>query len=201
MIKLRHVLKNWWLKFFQKTAQTPELEGVSVVLKAPCLVDYSEWSLVRAKNQDFLESFEPQWAEECLTRSFFERRLERQDSEYQVGRGYYFLIHHKESSDIIGGINLNNIQMGAARHATLGYWIDQDYQGQGYMREALALVINHAFKTLKLKRLNAACLPDNMRSIKLLKSSGFEEEGFAKSYLQINGQWQNHVLFGLLSSS
>lgn len=189
----------WPLKSIKNTSLKPELMGLKVILKAPCLKDYEEWALVRTKNQQHLKPFEPKWASDCLSRDFFARRLERQDTEHKAGRGCYFLIHHKKSGDIIGGINLNNIQMGAARHADLGYWIDEAYQGKGYMKESVSLVIEYAFNNLKLKRLNAACLPDNTRSINLVKSLGFEEEGFAKQYLQINGQWQDHVLFGLLS--
>ena len=194
MIKFK---QGWPLKKPQSTLLKPVLEGFRVCLKAPCSDDYKEWSLVRAKNQNFLEPFEPQWAEDCLTRDFFDRRLIRQAEEQAAGRGCYFLIHHKRDDHIIGGINLNNIQLGAAQQASLGYWLDQDCQGQGYMREAATLVIEYAFHVLKLKRLNAACLPDNARSIALLKSLNFEEEGFAKKYLQINGVWQDHVLFGL----
>lgn len=175
----------------------PVLTGFRIVLKPPCEADFDEWSLVRRKNQNHLKPFEPKWPKNCLGHDFFTRRLNRQDVEYKAGRGLYFLIHDKKTNHIIGGLNLNNIQMGAARHATLGYWIDQDYQGQGLMKEAITLLIGYAFKTLKLKRLNAACLPQNKRSINLLKSLDFEEEGFAKKYLQINGVWQDHVLFGL----
>ena len=153
------------------------------------------WRQVRAKNQNFLTPYEPQWAADSLTKDFFMRRLKRQQKEWQSGRGCFFLIHHRDSKKIIGGINLNDIRLGAARHASLGYWLDETHQGQGYMTEAGLLVIDYAFHVLKLRRLNAACLPDNESSVKLLTRLGFEEEGFAKAYLQINGAWQDHRLF------
>ena len=89
--------------------------------------------------------------------------------------------------------------MGALRHGNLGYWLDEDLQNKGYMFEAANLVLNYAFDDLNLKRINAACLPHNVRSIKLLKKLGFEEEGYARKYFQINGVWQDHRLFGLCS--
>jgi ribosomal-protein-alanine N-acetyltransferase len=199
MVNFNRVLK---LKPKQKTftAQTlsPALESARLCLKTPCLEDFTEWSLVRGKNQNHLTPFEPEWPEDCLTRDFFIRRLERQEEERNAGRGAYFLVHHSNDNAIIGGININNITFGAARHGTLGYWIDKNYEGQGYMREALQVIIDYAFQTLMLRRLNAASLPDNNRSIKLLLSLGFEEEGYAKKYLQINGVWQDHKLFGLV---
>lgn len=177
----------------------PRLQGQRISLKPPSIEDFDLWKEVREKNRFFLKPYEPEWSKDSLTQDFFLRRLDRQNTERKEGRGAYFLIHRDHK--IIGGINLNNIQMGAARHASLGYWLDQDYQGQGYMNEAAHVVIDYAFNVLKLKRLNAACLPDNERSINMLLKLGFEEEGYAKNYLQINGQWQDHRLFGLINKN
>lgn len=189
---------GWRPKTKDQSPLKPVLTGFRVTLKAPCEADFDEWASVRHKNQYHLKPFEPEWPKNCLSRDFFMRRLERQDVEQKAGRGLYFLIHDKKIGHIIGGLNLNNIQMGAARQAFLGYWIDEDHQGQGLMKEAITLLIDYAFNKLQLKRLNAACLPHNDRSINLLKSLDFEEEGYAKKYLQINGAWQDHVLFGLI---
>ena len=192
---------DWPRKSLYHNVLSPVLTGDRVVLKPPALADYNAWSDIRAQNKYFLTPYEPQWSDDALTREFFIRRLKRQDQERDAGRGAYFLLHDKTTHQIIGGLNLNNIQMGAARHATLGYWLGEEYQGQGYMSETINLMIDFAFNTLKLKRLNAACLTDNTRSIHMLMRLGFEEEGLAKAYLQINGRWQDHRLFGLCASS
>jgi ribosomal-protein-alanine N-acetyltransferase len=172
-----------------------------LIIQAPVLSDYEDWQAVRASNQDFLKPFEPEWPQDCLTQDFFDRRLKRQHKDREQGRGAYFFLKTKETSKIIGGLNLNNIHMGAACHASLGYWLDKNQQGRGYMREAIQKITEYSFDTLGLKRLNAACLPDNDRSIKMLLKLGFEEEGYAKKYLQINGHWQDHRLFGLCNQS
>jgi ribosomal-protein-alanine N-acetyltransferase len=176
------------------------LKGKRVLLIPPRLDDYAQWKKVRAANRDFLTPYEPRWASDSLSKNFFLRRLKRQTEEVAHSRGAFFYIHHQQSGKIIGGININDIRMGAQRCGTLGYWLDQGHQGQGYMREAAGLVIGHAFYTLKLRRLNAACLKGNESSVKLLAALGFEEEGYAKKYLQINGKWQDHRLFGLCSN-
>lgn len=202
MMKLKRGWQpNFTDSFSLKLASTLELEGSKVVLRIPCLEDYFAWSSIRAQNQDFLMSYEPKWPEQCLSEDSFVQRLKRQQVERKSGRGEYFLIHDIKDNKIIGGLNLNNIQFGAARHASIGYWLGEEYQGQGYMYEAINLVMDYAFDILKLRRINAACLPDNYRSIKLLESLNFEEEGFAKEYLQINGRWQDHRLFGFLGAS
>jgi ribosomal-protein-alanine N-acetyltransferase len=161
--------------------------------------DYQSWCDVRARNKEFLTPYEPQWADDALSKNFYKRRLIRQNQEMLAGRGLFFLIFCKKTKTAIGGFNLNNIQYGAARSASLGYWLDEAMQGQGYIFEAAQLAVNYAFDTLKLHRLNAACLPHNHRSANLLLKLGFEEEGFAKRYLQINGDWQDHRLFGCIN--
>lgn len=173
------------------------LKGKRVLLIPPRLEDYAQWKTVRAANREFLMPYEPRWAPDSLSKNFFLRRLKRQAEEVAHSRGAFFYIHDEQSGHIIGGININDIRLGAQRCGTLGYWLGQDHQGQGYMREAARLLIDHAFNTLKLRRLHAACLIDNDRSVNLLISLGFEEEGYAKKYLQINGRWQDHRLFGL----
>ena len=188
----------WPQKSLEK-AKLPdiELKGFRVVLRPVRLSDYPDWYEVRSRNEARLRKYEPKWADDALTCDFFERRIERQIREWTAGRAYCFVIIDKESGKLIGGMNLNNICRGAVMAASLGYWIDQKYEGLGYMAEAGRLIKGFAFKKLELRRINAACLPENTRSQNLLLNLGFEKEGFAKSYLQINGRWQDHVLFGL----
>ena len=177
------------------------LESGRVYLCPPTADDWKEWLEVRQKNQEYLAVYEPSWSARYAEQDYYLNRLEKQKIEWEAGRGAYFLIHHAKNHNIIGGVNLNNISMGAARYASLGYWLDHDYEGQGYMRESIASVIDYAFNTLELRRLNAACLIENNRSARLLQSLGFAEEGLAKKYLQINGAWQDHRLFGLINEN
>lgn len=173
------------------------LPGFRVLLRAPVMSDYPQWLVVRSANRKHLEPFEPTWDEHCLTEDFFERRLRRVYRNWREDTGRSFLILSKADNRLIGGVNINNICRGAAQFASLGYWLDKDHEAQGYMAESLRLVIAHSFEALKLQRLNASCLPENERSKKLILRCGFTEEGFAKKYLQINGRWQDHVLYGL----
>jgi ribosomal-protein-alanine N-acetyltransferase len=168
-----------------------------VYLRRPERRDAAAWLRVRRLNKDFLREYEPRWGEEAVTRNFFERKLQRQLRNWKEDTGYSFLVFKKDNA-LIGGMNINHICRGAAQYASLGYWIDEAHEGKGYMGEALALTIQFCFDSLYLNRINAACLPGNTRSKNLLRRAGFEEEGFAKRYMQINGTWQDHVLFGLV---
>ncbi len=178
---------------------TPNLVGARVVLSAPSIVDYGDWAEIRQKNKAFLMPYEPQWHPKTLNKSAYKLRLIKQKTLVADKQGAFFFI--RKDNKIIGGLNINNIHYGVLCAGSLGYWLGEGYQGQGYMNESLQLVIDYAFNTLGLKRLNAACLPDNERSAKLLLKAGFDEEGFAKNYLQINGRWQDHRLFGLVNTT
>ena len=87
-----------------------------------------------------------------------------------------------------------------AQAATIGYWVGVNYAGQGYMSRALRAAVAYSFQTLRLHRVEAACLPTNAASIRVLESAGFRREGLARSYLRINGRWQDHLLFAVLEN-
>ena len=101
---------------------------------------------------------------------------------------------------MLGAITLDNIRRGPAQSGTIGYWIGKPFIRQGFMREAIGALVHHAFSTLDLSRIEAACLPENAASRGVLERSGFKYEGVAQSYLQINGRWRNHVLYANLRS-
>ena len=174
-----------------------QLKGDKALVRTARITDYPAWLEVRKHNEQRLRFYEPAWMKDALSEDYFIRRLKRQAQDWHDDRAYCFAVFTTTGHRMIGGMNLNHIQRGAAQHASLGYWIDERFEGQGYMREAGRLVIEYAFDVLKLQRINAATLPENDRSKKLLLALGFEEEGFAKAYLQINGHRQDHVLFGL----
>lgn len=180
-------------------AGLPELvlAGPRVFLSPPQTRDWTDWADVRGRNRAFLQPFEPLWADGNLTRPFFVRRIARQAADWTSDRNYAFLLRETATRTLIGGVNLNHVCRGAAQYASLGYWLDQGHQGHGYMTEGLRLAIDFAFSTLRLHRLNAAVLPHNTRSKNVLTKLGFSEEGRARAYLQINGVWEDHVLYGL----
>jgi ribosomal-protein-alanine N-acetyltransferase len=164
-------------------------------LRPAVISDFAAWKEIREKNRAYLQPFEPAWPEAVLEESFFRRRVERLTADFEHDRTYAFLIFC--DSNLIGGININNVTRAAAQFASLGYWLDEASQGQGYMTEAAQAVCGFAFSRLRLMRLNAATLPHNRKSRMMLERVGFREEGYAPEYLQIDGRWQDHVLYGL----
>jgi ribosomal-protein-alanine N-acetyltransferase len=173
-----------------------KLTSERVYLRPALVSDYPQWAKVRGRNRDYLMPFEPAWPEDSLDQDFFRRRVVRLDHDWLTDRTYAFLIFDLVGG-LIGGININNVVRGAAQQATLGYWLDEAKQGQGYMTEAGLVVLDYAFRPLQLARMNAATLVHNDKSKAMLKRLGFVEEGFARAYIQINGLRQDHILFGL----
>lgn len=173
------------------------LQGERIVLQPPLLRDWPEWEAVRRRNAEHLKPFEPSWPDDCLTRDFFKRRLKRQLWDWENNAARYFLIRLASDNTLIGGININHLNLGAARHGSLGYWLDEAYQGQGFMTQSVRCVIHHMFHDMHLHRAQAACIPENEKSMRVLRRVGMIEEGFAKDYIQINGLWRDHHLFAL----
>lgn len=97
-----------------------------------------------------------------------------------------------QDGDLVGVFNLSQIFMSNFKSAYLGFYVSADHQGQGYMSEGLALVLRHAFRTLKLHRIEANIQPGNRTSLALVERRGFREEGFSPRYLKVGGRWRDH---------
>ncbi|MDR3476018.1 MAG: GNAT family protein [Devosia sp.] len=179
--------------------ETPVLHGTRVLLRGPRPRDYVPWRNLRRDSRDFLKPFEPRWSELDLTRRVFMARLNRGRREAAQGTDFNFLVFDTQGRRevLVGGLTLSNIRRRAAQHVNLGYWMGRQYAGNGLMTEAVGLIIPFALNTLGLHRIHAAFLPDNAASRRVLEKNGFREEGYAENYLQIDGRWADHVLFGL----
>jgi len=128
----------------------------------------------------------------------FRRRIKRYQREIRNGTGYPFFIFSPDGDTLLGGLTLAQVQRGVTQSAVLGYWMGAPYAGKGLMTAAVRAVITFAFDSLHLNRVEAACLPNNTASIRLLEKVGFAREGYARRYLCIDGRWQDHLLFGLV---
>ncbi len=170
-------------------------------LRPPTERDWRSYAELRAASRRFLEPWEPTWAPDALTRDAFLRRLRRYAGDRRNDTGYSFFIFDNQAQRLVGGINLANVRRGVAQAATLGYWTGASYARQGYMTAALQCVLAFGFSQLALHRMEAACLPGNEPSQRLLKRAGFEQEGYAPKYLKIRGDWHDHLLFGLLAET
>ncbi len=185
------------LPFFRR--DPPALKGERVTLRLPRTGDYRDWAKLRGESRGFLEPWEPTWAPDELERSAWRYRLGRYRRDFIRGKALAFFIFETKTGNLLGGVTLGNIRHGVSRSGHIGYWIGEKYAGQGYMVDALRLLAGHAFDTMRLHRIEAACIPGNTRSVRVLEKAGFTREGLLRSYLKINGVWQDHYLYALIA--
>lgn len=174
------------------------LHGERVLLRPPERADFEAWSALRAESRRFLTPWEPSWTADALSRGAFRRRLGRYAADWRGDQGYSFFVLRRDDGTLMGGIGVSNVRRGVAETGSLGYWMGERHARRGFMSEALRLMLAFAFERLRLHRIEAACLPHNAASRRLLMKCGFREEGYARKYLCIDGKWQDHVLFALL---
>src|SRR5438309_2665903 len=160
-----------------------------VELRAPQMSDYAEWAGLREASRDFLTPWEPTWPPDDLTRGSYRRRIKRYSEDQRSDLAYPFFVFRKHDNVLVGGLTLANIRRGCAQTGNLGYWTGAPHARQGYMSAAVGCLLPFAFQTLRLHRIEAACIPANAASIRLLEKSGFRREGFAREYLCIDGVW------------
>jgi ribosomal-protein-alanine N-acetyltransferase len=179
--------------------QQPVIRGENVYLRYPRVPDFFAWSRLRSESREFLVPWEPSWATDELSKGAFRRRLKKYQRETRLDSAYAFFVFRTEDNALLGGCTLSNVRRGVTQCCALGYWVGERFARQGYMFDAVRALVPFIFKTLGLHRIEAACLPSNDPSKSLLGKVGFREEGLARRYLQINGEWQDHVLFALLA--
>jgi ribosomal-protein-alanine N-acetyltransferase len=184
------------LPFFRR--ETPELKGARVTLRLPEPSDFHEWSALRQASRGFLEPWEPRWSPDEFERHAWRQRIQRYREDFARGHAIAFFIVENSSRKLAGGITVGNIRRGVAQSAQIGYWVGERFAGKGFMVDAVRLVVPYAFNVLRLHRIEAACIPGNTRSIRVLEKAGFTREGLLRSYLKINGSWQDHYLFSLV---
>ncbi len=153
---------------------------------------------MRLASADFLAPWEPRRGANYLSRGAFKHRVTSSKIAVRKRTSVGFMVIRAQDAQIVGGITLDNIQGGVAQFCTVGYWMGAKFTRQGYMQEALNACVRYGFEDLDISRIQAGCLPQNIPSRALLEKSGFVCEGVAKKYLQIAGQWRDHVLYATL---
>jgi ribosomal-protein-alanine N-acetyltransferase len=176
----------------------PLLRGDGIYLRPAVSGDFAAWVRLRSESREFLTPWEPLWPDDDLTRAAFRRRLRRQSDEMARDEAFSFLIFDAGADTLLGGLTLGGIRRGVAQSGTLGYWMGAPHAGKGRMTRAVASAVRFGFATLRLHRIEAACLPENTASQTLLERNGFQREGLARGYLRINGAWRDHLLYAMV---
>lgn len=186
-------------RFLSRQSDTVALESETHLLRLPRFADYRQWYPLRSESRRFLEPWEPTWRNDELTESSFRARVVRNEQEFASGQALPLFLFLKAEQQLLGGLTIGYIRRGASQCCMVGYWMGERHAGCGHMLSALKLAIPYIFGELQLHRIEAACIPDNERSIRLLEKAGFQREGYLREYLKINGEWRDHVMYSLLA--
>jgi len=175
------------------------LFGRRVVLRPITVADFPGWREVRRRNADWLTKWEAQRVQGqpdvVEDRDAFAVRCSARQRERQLGTGYGFGIF--VDGDLAGEINLSAVQRGPFQSAYVGYWIDEKHAGNGYMPEALVVLAQFAFDDLHLHRIQISIIPRNSASRRVVEKLGIRDEGIAARYLEINGEWEDHIRYAI----
>lgn len=175
------------------------LYGNDISLKILTPEDANDMLQYYIKNKNHLKPFEPNREESFYTFEAQRQMLMENYKQFLNGDGANFGIY--KGNVFVGKIQVSSIIYGVFKSAIVGYSIDENYQGKGYMKQALSLVEDYAFNEMELHRIEASTLIDNIKSQSVLIGCGFEKLGVNKEYLFINGKWRDHITFYKIKKS
>jgi [ribosomal protein S5]-alanine N-acetyltransferase len=178
--------------------RVPErLDGDQVAIRAFSLRDVDELVDLRRRNRVFNAPIEPRRSDGFFTASGQRAEVVRDRDEWSADRMYAFAIVERETERIRGRVGLANIVRGAWDNTTLGYFVDEEVNGRGFATEAVSLALAFAFGPARLHRVQAAVMPHNKRSARVLAKNGLRHEGFSPRYLRLAGGWRDHDLYAI----
>ena len=189
------------LSFLRGRDAVAPLSSDRLLLREMTLRDQLAWIDLRNANAMWLKPWDPTNPLGAPEPMSFRQMLAAKRAAAHAGTGYSWVMTlpqlHSKNPPIIGQVSVSGIQYGAARTASIGYWIDSSHAGFGLMPEACALVIDHCFQTLALHRLEINIRPENAASLRVVQKLGFRDEGLRKGFLHIDGAWRDHRTFAL----
>lgn len=173
----------------------PTARTASVDVRAPVAADAQAFVAAARASRRLHGS----WVHAPDTRAQFRSYLARYGAGSVDATHLGLLAVRRADGALVGVFNLSNIVRGPFRSAYLGYYAFAPLAGRGYMTEAFAHALDHAFGALRLHRVEANVQPTNRRSNALVRRVGFVREGYSRRYLKIGGRWCDHVRYALLA--
>ncbi|MFZ4584232.1 MAG: GNAT family N-acetyltransferase [Acidimicrobiia bacterium] len=177
------------------------LTGPRIALRPLRAGDWEAWREIRLRNHDWLERWEPRpepgAPDAAADREAFRARCGAMERQRHFDTAYSFGVFLRSGGRLIGEVSLGSVQRGAFQSAYLGYWIDEEYAGQGYIPESVVVLLRHGFEDLRLHRIQASIVPHNAPSRRVAEKLGLRDEGVAVGYLQIQGEWLDHIRYAI----
>jgi len=172
------------------------LQYGAVTLRPLRYRDARAWRAVRRRNAAWLQPWDATVPPGGTERpASFRSLVTRMQRNARQGHGMAFAI--EVDGRFAGQVTVNNIVRGSAQFASVGYWLDRDVAGRGVMPTAVALVIDHCFRSAGLHRIEIAIRPENSNSLRVVEKLGLAEYGYAPRFLHIDGHWRDHRLYAV----
>ncbi|HJP66380.1 MAG TPA: GNAT family protein [Actinomycetota bacterium] len=179
------------------SGRSPERKTPGVQIRETAEEDAEAFHRLLVANREYLRPFEPVRPDWFFTLSGIHGELERATADRKADALYAFGIWEVSTDALVGRIALANLVRGAWQNATLGYFVGRNWARRGYATEAVRQILDFAFDSARLHRVQAAVMPRNRPSIRVLEKNGFRDEGLAARYLQINGIWEDHRIYAV----
>jgi [ribosomal protein S5]-alanine N-acetyltransferase len=175
------------------------LKAQKIYIRLLKLDDAYEFLQLEKENREFFQTYTMNRSPEYYTLDFQKNLINQKIEKANVDSEYNFGIYKIENYELIGTIGLFRILRDPLQCAIVGYSLSKNHNGKGYATEAVKLIVNYAFTSLKLHRIEAGVMPRNIGSIRVLEKAGFKKEGISRSNVKINGKWEDHQILAIIN--
>jgi ribosomal-protein-alanine N-acetyltransferase len=175
------------------------LKGQNIYIRLLTINDVNDLLQLEKNNQEFFQKYTMKRPSDYYTVDFQKDLINQKIEKAKNDTDYNFGIFKIDNDELIGTIGLFHVMRGPSQSAMVGYSLSKNHNGKGYTTEAVKLVLDYAFTTLKLHRIEAGVMPHNIGSIRVLEKAGFEKEGISKSNVKINGKWEDHQVLAIIN--
>ncbi|HEY8889319.1 MAG TPA: GNAT family protein [Clostridium sp.] len=156
---------------------------------------------LQLRNGEVFQKYSPTFSDDFYTLDSKRNFISNSIKQSEEGTEYSFGIYIKDNGKLIGGVDLFQIIRGPLQSCVVGYCLDKQYNGNGYVTEAVSLAIEFGFNSIKLHRIEAGVMPGHIASMRVLEKVGFHKEGIAQKNVKLNGRWEDHQIFAIISDN
>lgn len=175
--------------------------GIHIFIKTIETTDAEAFLQLELRNKEFFQTYTPLRDSNFFTIEGQLNRIKSIMKNRELEVEYSFGIYLIGTGELIGKVTLSEVVRGPIQSCFIGYYLDKDHNGNGYMTEAVRLAVHYAFHELNLHRIEAGVMPHNLGSMKVLEKAGFHKEGIAKKNVKINGKWEDHQILAIVNEN
>ena len=178
-----------------------EIQGSKIFIRYFQDIDAEALLDLHLRNKEFFRKYSPTNNNDYYTLDVQRKFINDMIKQKEKGSEYCFGIYIKDTEMLVGDVNLFHIFREPLQSCLIGYSLDKHFNGNGYATEAVSLAVRYAFDELNLHRIEAGAMPSNIGSMRVLEKAGFTKEGIARKSVKINGKWEDHQIFAMLSDN